>query len=41
MSTGVLEARDLDVFHGPLQALHGVSITVAEGETVADRKSVV
>ena len=32
---GVLEARDIDVFHGPLQALHGVSIAVAEGETVA------
>jgi branched-chain amino acid transport system ATP-binding protein len=31
----LLEADRLDVFHGHLQALHGVSIAVDEGETVA------
>lgn len=31
----LLEAEGLDVFHGHLQALHDVSISVDEGETVA------
>jgi len=31
----LLEAEGLDAFHGHLQALHDVSITVDEGETVA------
>jgi branched-chain amino acid transport system ATP-binding protein len=33
--SALLEADGLDVFHGHLQALHGVSISVDEGETVA------
>jgi branched-chain amino acid transport system ATP-binding protein len=33
--SALLEAGGLDVFHGHLQALHGVSISVDEGETVA------
>jgi branched-chain amino acid transport system ATP-binding protein len=33
--TALLEADGLDVFHGHLQALHEVSISVDEGETVA------
>ncbi|MHA6615500.1 ABC transporter ATP-binding protein [Pseudonocardia sp. DLS-67] len=33
--TRLLEADGLDVFHGHLQALHEVSISVDEGETVA------
>jgi branched-chain amino acid transport system ATP-binding protein len=33
--TALLEAAGLDVFHGHLQALHDVSISVDEGETVA------
>ena len=33
--TRLLEADGLDVFHGPLQALHDVSVAVDEGETVA------
>jgi branched-chain amino acid transport system ATP-binding protein len=31
----LLEAADLEVFYGPLRALHGVSLAVHEGETVA------
>ncbi len=31
----ILEVRDLDVRHGLLQALRGVSLELAEGETVA------
>ncbi len=31
----VLELRDVDVFYGRVQALHGVSLTVAQGEIVA------
>ncbi|MCZ4058096.1 ABC transporter ATP-binding protein [Pantoea sp. LMR881] len=33
--SGLLEFEAVDVFYGPLQALKGVSLTVAEGETVA------
>jgi branched-chain amino acid transport system ATP-binding protein len=33
--TALLEAEALDVHHGDLQALHGVSVSVAEGETLA------
>jgi branched-chain amino acid transport system ATP-binding protein len=32
---GLLAAEDLDVFYGHMQALHGVSIRVDNGETVA------
>ncbi len=32
---GLLAAEDLDVFYGHMQALHGVSIRVDDGETVA------
>jgi len=31
----VLELRNVDVFYGRVQALHGVSLTVAQGEIVA------
>jgi branched-chain amino acid transport system ATP-binding protein len=31
----LLEAEDLDVFYGHAQALHGVSFSVADGETVS------
>lgn len=30
----MLEIRDLDAFYGPVQALHGVSLTVGGGEVV-------
>ena len=30
----MLEIRDLDAFYGPVQALRGVTLTVAEGEVV-------
>ena len=33
--TPLLEAESLDVFYGHAQALHGVSFSVADGETVA------
>lgn len=33
--TALLEVRDLDVRHGLLQAVRGVSFTLAEGETLA------
>jgi branched-chain amino acid transport system ATP-binding protein len=35
MSDLLLEVRDLDVRHGLLQAVRGVSLAVSEGETVA------
>ena len=35
VGTPVLELRDVDVFYGRVQALHGVSLTVNEGEIVA------
>lgn len=31
----MLEVNDLNVFYGPIQALHGVSLQVGEGEAVA------
>ncbi len=31
----MLAIHDLDVFYGPIQALHGVSLQVAQGEAVA------
>ncbi|MBM7061260.1 ABC transporter ATP-binding protein [Pseudomonas sp. UL073] len=33
--TALLEFREVDVFYGPIQALHKVSLTIEEGETVA------
>jgi len=35
MSAPLLELRDVDVFYGPIQALHKVSLYVNEGETVS------
>src|SRR5690625_7638882 len=31
----LLKSEDVDVFYGPVQALHSVSVEVAEGEVVA------
>lgn len=35
MSTPLLELRNLETFYGPVMAIRGVSMTVAEGEIVA------
>ncbi|MDZ5604296.1 ABC transporter ATP-binding protein [Pseudomonas sp. RP23018S] len=35
MTAPILELRDLNVFYGPIQALRGVSMHIAEGETVS------
>ena len=35
MTVPLLEFREVDVFYGPIQALHKVSLQVNEGETVA------
>nr|WP_314491962.1 ABC transporter ATP-binding protein [uncultured Pseudomonas sp.] len=35
MTSPILELRDLNVFYGPIQALKGVSMHIAPGETVS------
>ena len=35
MSESLLDVNDLDVFYGPIQALRGVSMSIAPGERIA------